>query len=114
MPHFGSTGNGPAGESKRQEPAPTSCKKYVLPIFHRRCLKVSRRSMVASCSISIRAYSRSERFFDTASRWISMRKSAKGDVPPAAIGASQFGNVLMVSEGGQLSFYPKGHFIWTL
>lgn len=32
----------------------------------------------------------------------------------AAIGASQFGNVLMVSEGGQLSFYQKGHRIWTL
>jgi hypothetical protein len=32
----------------------------------------------------------------------------------AAIGASQFGNVLMVSEGGQLSFYQKGHCVWTL
>ena len=32
----------------------------------------------------------------------------------ASIGASQFGNVLMVSEGGQLSFYQKGHCIWTL
>ncbi len=32
----------------------------------------------------------------------------------AAIGASQFGDVLMVSEGGQLSFYQKGHCVWTL
>jgi hypothetical protein len=27
----------------------------------------------------------------------------------AAIGASQFGNMLIVSESGQLSFYQKGH-----
>jgi hypothetical protein len=32
----------------------------------------------------------------------------------AAITASRFGDVLMVSEGGQLSFYQKGHCIWTL
>ena len=32
----------------------------------------------------------------------------------AAIGASQFGEVLMISEGGQLSFYRKGHSVWTL
>ena len=32
----------------------------------------------------------------------------------AAIGASQVGSVLMVSEGGQLSFYQRGHCIWTL
>jgi hypothetical protein len=31
----------------------------------------------------------------------------------AAIGASRFGDVLMVSEGGQLSFYQKGHCIWA-
>jgi hypothetical protein len=31
----------------------------------------------------------------------------------AAIGASQVGNVLMVSEG-QFSFYQKGHCVWTL
>jgi hypothetical protein len=38
----------------------------------------------------------------------------EGGRTAAAIGASQFGNVLMVSEGGQLSFYRKGHCIWTL
>lgn len=32
----------------------------------------------------------------------------------AAIGASQFGEVLMISEGGQLSFYRKSHSVWTL
>ena len=32
----------------------------------------------------------------------------------AAISASQFGPVLMVSEGGRVSFYQKGHCIWTL
>jgi hypothetical protein len=38
----------------------------------------------------------------------------EGGRTAAAIGASQFGNVLMVSEGGQLSFYQKGHCVWTL
>ncbi len=38
----------------------------------------------------------------------------EGGRTAAAIGASQFGNVLMVSEGGQLSFYRKGHCLWTL
>jgi hypothetical protein len=38
----------------------------------------------------------------------------EGGRTAAAIGASQFGNVLMVSEGGQLSFYQKGHSVWTL
>jgi hypothetical protein len=38
----------------------------------------------------------------------------EGGRTAAAIGASQFGNVLMASEGGQLSFYQKGHCIWTL
>jgi hypothetical protein len=38
----------------------------------------------------------------------------EGGRTAAAIGSSQFGNVLMVSEGGQLSFYQKGHCIWTL
>jgi hypothetical protein len=37
----------------------------------------------------------------------------EGGRTAAAIGASQFGNVLMVSEGGQLSFYQKGHCVWT-
>ena len=32
----------------------------------------------------------------------------------AAIGASAFGDVLKVSEGGQVSFYQKGHCVWTL
>lgn len=32
----------------------------------------------------------------------------------AAIAASQFGDVLKVSEGGQLSFYQKGRCVWTL
>jgi len=38
----------------------------------------------------------------------------EGGRTAAAIGASQFGYVLMVSEGGQLSFYQKGHCVWTL
>ena len=38
----------------------------------------------------------------------------EGGRTSAAIGASQFGSVLMVSEGGQVSFYQKGHCIWTL
>jgi hypothetical protein len=38
----------------------------------------------------------------------------EGGRTAAAIGASQFGDVLMVSEGGQLSFYRKGHSAWTL
>ena len=38
----------------------------------------------------------------------------EGGRTAAAIGASQFGNVLMVSEGGQLSFYRKGQCVWTL
>jgi len=32
----------------------------------------------------------------------------------AALGASQFGDVLKVSEGGPLSFYQKGRCVWTL
>jgi hypothetical protein len=38
----------------------------------------------------------------------------EGGRTAAAIGASQFGDVLMISEGGQLSFYRKGHCVWTL
>ena len=38
----------------------------------------------------------------------------EGGRTAAAISASQFGQVLMVSEGGQLSFYHKGHCVWTL
>ena len=38
----------------------------------------------------------------------------EGGRTAAAIAASQFGHVLMVSEGGQLSFYQKGHCVWTL
>jgi hypothetical protein len=38
----------------------------------------------------------------------------EGGRTAAAIGASQLGDVLMVSEGGQLSFYRKGHCVWTL
>jgi hypothetical protein len=38
----------------------------------------------------------------------------EGGRTEAAISASQLGNVLMVSEGGQLSFYKRGHCIWTL
>jgi hypothetical protein len=37
----------------------------------------------------------------------------EGGRTAAAISASRFGDVLMVSEGGQLSFYQKGHCIWT-
>ena len=38
----------------------------------------------------------------------------EGGRTAAAIGASQFGNVLMMSEGGQLSFYQRGHCVWTM
>jgi hypothetical protein len=38
----------------------------------------------------------------------------EGGRTAAAISASQFGAVLMVSEGGRLSFFQKGHCIWTL
>jgi len=38
----------------------------------------------------------------------------EGGRTAAAISASQFSDVLMVSEGGQLSFYQKGHCVWTL
>ena len=38
----------------------------------------------------------------------------EGGRTAAAISSSQFGNVLMVSEGGQVSFYQKGHRVWTL
>jgi hypothetical protein len=38
----------------------------------------------------------------------------EGGRTAAAIGASQFGNVLMMSEGGQLSFYQKGRCVWTI
>jgi DisA bacterial checkpoint controller nucleotide-binding len=38
----------------------------------------------------------------------------EGGRTSAAIGVSQLGNVLMISEGGQLFFYQKGHCIWTL
>jgi hypothetical protein len=38
----------------------------------------------------------------------------EGGRTAAAISASQFGHVLMVSEGGQCSFYHNGHCIWTL
>ncbi len=38
----------------------------------------------------------------------------EGGRTAASIEASHFGNVLMVSEGGQLSFYQKGRCIWTL
>jgi hypothetical protein len=38
----------------------------------------------------------------------------EGGRTAAAISASQFGHVLMVSEGGQCSFYHHGHCIWTL
>jgi hypothetical protein len=38
----------------------------------------------------------------------------EGGRTTAAIGASHFGEVLMISEGGQLSFYHKGHSVWTL
>lgn len=38
----------------------------------------------------------------------------EGGRTAAAINASHFGNILMVSEGGQLSFYRNGHCMWTL
>ena len=39
---------------------------------------------------------------------------AEGGRTSAAIGASELGNVLMISEGGELSFYENGHRVWTL
>lgn len=38
----------------------------------------------------------------------------EGGRTAAAIGASHFSNVLMISEGGQVSFYQKGHCVWTI
>jgi hypothetical protein len=38
----------------------------------------------------------------------------EGGRTAAAIGASRFGQVLMVSEGGRISFYEKGHCVWAL
>ena len=38
----------------------------------------------------------------------------EGGRTAAAIAASQAGDVLMVSEGGLVSFYRKGHCVWTL
>jgi hypothetical protein len=38
----------------------------------------------------------------------------EGGRTAAAIGASQFGEVLMESEGGQLSFHQKSDCVWTL
>jgi DNA integrity scanning protein DisA with diadenylate cyclase activity len=37
---------------------------------------------------------------------------AEGSRTAAAIAASQFGNVLKVSEDGRLSFYKNGHCVW--
>jgi hypothetical protein len=39
---------------------------------------------------------------------------SEGGRTAAAISASHFGNVLMISEGGQLSFYQKAHCVWTI
>ena len=39
---------------------------------------------------------------------------AEGSRTAAAIAASQFGNVLKVSEDGRLSFYKSGHCVWNL
>jgi len=39
---------------------------------------------------------------------------SEGGRTAAAISASHFGNVLMISEGGQLSFYQKAHCVWTM
>ena len=107
--------NRPAGESRRQEPTP-------LPVA-----KNARYRAVAAVLESIAQIdgsvvvdrdsgcSRSGRFCGIArQRWIRMRRSAREGRTAAAIGASQFGKVLMVSEGGQLSFYQKGHCVWTL
>jgi hypothetical protein len=38
----------------------------------------------------------------------------EGGRTAAGISASQFANVLMISEGGQLSFYRKGRCVWTM
>jgi hypothetical protein len=64
--------------------------------------------MGASCWIAIRRYSRYRPPVD------ENEEIGEGGRTAAAIGASQFSNVLMVSEGGQLSFYQKGHCVWTL
>jgi hypothetical protein len=41
-------------------------------------------------------------------------EAGEGGRTAAAIEASHFANVLMMSEGGQVSFYQKGHCIWTI
>ena len=38
----------------------------------------------------------------------------EGGRTAAAIGASHFGSVLMISEGGQVSFYRQGHCVWII
>jgi hypothetical protein len=38
----------------------------------------------------------------------------EGGRTAAAIGASHFSNVLMISEGGLVSFYQKGRCVWTM
>jgi hypothetical protein len=39
---------------------------------------------------------------------------AEGSRTAAAIAASQFGNVLKISEDGHLSFYKSGRCAWNL
>ncbi len=45
---------------------------------------------------------------------VSPDEVAEGSRTAAAIAASQFGNVLKVSEDGRLSFYKSGHCVWDL
>lgn len=47
-------------------------------------------------------------------KWVMLQEIGKGGRTAAAIGASEFAKVLMVSEGGQISFYQTGHCAWTL
>jgi DNA integrity scanning protein DisA with diadenylate cyclase activity len=43
---------------------------------------------------------------------VTQDEVAEGSRTAAAIAASQFGNVLKVSEDGRLSFYKNGHCVW--
>jgi hypothetical protein len=45
---------------------------------------------------------------------VAAGEAVEGSRTAAAIAASQFGNVLKVSEDGRLSFYQRGHRAWDL
>jgi len=59
--------------------------------------------------IAIGGYSHSSEFSGTARLWTDDEEIAKETVRAAAIGASQFGDVLSVSEAGSSLSIRKGH-----